>query len=117
MNECWFFGVWSPSEKGHYLYDVTGGIFRMDVEIFPCTSTPDGVFLGKPEVLYKPRIWHTDGWTVYAMWDRSGDSRPGSSSTFIIKGEVGNEDAWRIIIAKFPKIAQRISDARMKRSS
>lgn len=85
----------------------------LGVEIFPCTHMPDGVFLGKPEILYRPQIWHTDGWTVYAMWDRSGDSRPGSSSTFFIqKGEVNATKAWDVITAKFPGIAQRISDAR-----
>ncbi len=115
MNECWFFGAWSPDQKGHYLYDCHGQSVYRGVEEMPCTSTPDGVFLGKLDLIYKPRIWNTDGWTVYTMWDRSGDSRSGSSSTFIIKGEVNAEDAWRIIIEKFPKIAQRISDARMKR--
>lgn len=112
MYKCWFFGVWSPSELGHFLYNCHGQIVHQDAEKMPCTDIPDGVFIGKSEVLYKPRLWNTNGWTVYAMWDRSGDSRPGSSSTFIIKGELKNDiQAWNVITAKFPEISQRISDA------
>jgi hypothetical protein len=29
------------------------------------------------------RIHHVEGWTVLAFWDRSGDSRPSSHSTFV----------------------------------
>lgn len=110
MNECYFFGVWSPQQSGHFLYDKQGYLAK--VPDLPCCNAPDGVFLNRNTNLYIPQIWNTDGWTVYAMWDHSGDKRPGSSSTFIIRGDLLDFEAWDCIVHNFPTIAERISNAR-----
>ena len=111
-KEFLYFGVW-PGDYGHYLYGVDGRHIREFAEL-PCTVAPDGVFLSKPEVLYLPAIWRTAGWTVYAMWDRSADRRPGSNSVFFLPGEWNDVQCWDEISKQFPTISQRISNARMK---
>ena len=114
MKQFMYFGVWpNPAgQVGHYLYSVGGQTLR-NVADLPCTETPDGVFLSKPEVLYRPSIWWTEGWTIYAMWDRSGDKRAGSNSVFFLPGKVQASSCWDEISKSFPDVAQRISDARM----
>lgn len=49
-----------------------------------------------------------DGWTQIAAWDRSADSRGGSSATFAIERLVGPDEALRIARARFSRVFERI---------
>ena len=115
MTDIYFFGVWSPDRIGHFLYDRQGRQVRGAIDEFPCTNLPDGVFVNtNTDKLYSPRVWHTDGWTIYAMWDCSGDSRPQSSSTFLIRQpNLNAHQAWNLICMQYRSIAERIDNARM----
>lgn len=52
-------------------------------------------------------LHHKDGWTALAFWDRSVDTRPGSHSTFCIKGTYDFEEMKRLCQERFPKIWAR----------
>ncbi len=42
------------------------------------------------------------GWTFLSFWDRSGDSRPNSNSTFLFEGEYSFEEAVELAKEIFP---------------
>lgn len=56
-----------------------------------------------------PAVLHyKDGWTALSFWDRSGDSRPGSHSTFILRGTHEFDVALEIAKMHFPEVFERI---------
>jgi hypothetical protein len=54
---------------------------------------------------------HARGWTVLAMWDRSGDRRPNSNSAFIARGELTFDEMTAMAAEHFPGEWKRINDA------
>ena len=48
-----------------------------------------------------------DGWTLIAFWDRSGDSRPGSHSTFVIHADIPSQELFALARAQWPEIFNR----------
>lgn len=108
-----YFGVWSPNQLGHYLYEPSGRMagreaeralpFKMHIldtgllpDIGPCTEG----FIHRSVI---------NGWTVLTFWDRSGDSRGNSNSSFIIEGDHQAEAALAIAKAAFPSIFSRFT--------
>jgi len=74
-----YFGVWTGSDAGHYLYKPSGHLAARDEH----RALPfgwhllDGALLPQngPEiegVIHRSVI---NGWTVLTFWDRSGDQR------------------------------------------
>jgi hypothetical protein len=51
------------------------------------------------------------GWTVLAMWDRSGDCRHGSNSAFFAPGHLTGEEVLALARELFPEVVARIERA------
>lgn len=49
------------------------------------------------------------GWTLLSLWDRSGNERYGSHSTFAIQGEHPADEAEAIVRAAFPAVFARMA--------
>jgi hypothetical protein len=73
-------------------------------------STPRGNWRS-PEV--QPEgvalIHHKDGWTALSFWDRSGDGRSNSNTTFIAHGDHDFDAMVAIVKEHFPAIWQRFT--------
>lgn len=79
----------------------------------------DGIY-GKKTVPYwasedqeqgRARMHFISGWTVMAFWDRSGDSRGGSSSAFLAEGEFTFDEMCVLARLHFPAVWARITSA------
>jgi hypothetical protein len=55
------------------------------------------------------RVHRRGGWTAISFWDRSGDGRHGSSSTFIAAGEHTAREMVALFERSFPAIWERIT--------
>lgn len=54
------------------------------------------------------RMSQVDGWTVLSWWDRSGDTRRGSSSTILVDSyDVSLEAVLALAAERFPGVMQR----------
>lgn len=53
-------------------------------------------------------LHYKEGWTAFAFWDRSVDTRGGCNSAFFVRGIHSWEDALRIAKAKFPSVWKQI---------
>lgn len=89
MN-TYYFGCWSPQRLGHYLYTPDGRRALRD----PQRELPvredvldGGLLAGIPDVPGHAVLFHGRGWTLLSFWDRSGDARPNSTSTFVLRGD------------------------------
>ncbi len=112
MNDVgyFYFGVWDKREAGHYLFDVDGtAIYRHKSPIPFSNAKLDGGFapLDGMQPQGVARLTHADGWTVLSFWDRSGDHRPGSHSTFVLHGTRDFAAAVELARATFPSIWAR----------
>lgn len=108
-------GVRGDTEAGHFLYGPEPELDRIPSRR---TSLPfdlahlDGTFAptgGQPQSLATVHVFH--GWTVLSMWDRTGDSRPGSSSTFVADGVHDGPTMLKLAASWFPKVWERINTA------
>jgi len=54
---------------------------------------------------------HQDGWTLLAVWDRTGDSRPNSNAVFLVAGEHAFEAVLALAEQEFPQQLRRIQAA------
>lgn len=105
-----YFGAWSASKLGHFLYAPGGRTVYGPAYLLPfCLSALDTALLppGKPQeqgVLHRSVI---NGWTIVGFWDRSADSRSGSNSSFIMEGDFPVEAVLAAAREKFPDIFAR----------
>lgn len=72
---------------------------RLDAGLFRHHSGPEGV----------ARLLRHAGWTMLDFCDRSIDSRPGSHSCFVLRGELTFEQAVATARGLFPDVWQRFS--------
>jgi len=117
VPDVYYFGCYG--DTGHYLWQAEGSTARREArELFPWPEL-DGTLPpaerresrregGYPEVSKEApqghaALHHKRGWTAISFWDRSVDSRHGSSSTFLIRGTHTWDDAVRIAKALYPK--------------
>lgn len=101
--QCLYFGVWRKPAPGHYLYNPDGG--WADGRRLPfLESILDAGLLPQKEPQYEGYLHRAliGGWTILSFWDRSGDSRPGSNSSFLVRGEHSTADALEHARAAFP---------------
>lgn len=111
---AYYFGVWKGA-GGHLLRDVEG--MPVDMRALPIQfrlSRLDGGFLPSVDASPDERqpeglaaIHHLAGWTVVSFFDRSGDARYGSHSTFLLEGTLAFEDAVETARAAFPSVWAR----------
>lgn len=109
MNDIFYFGC--RREAGHYLFHPSGGTaygYRVPDD-FPCTETPDAVFLPKkqPQTEGIASLCHLNGWTIISFWDRSVDIRSGSNSTFLARGIIDFEAIRNKAREAFPDVWKR----------
>lgn len=121
--DVYYFGTWGA--PGHYLWTPDGRT-PWDVQRALPWRYLDGPLAGDPalEDPRQPGRWdgehqpegraclhHRDGWTALAFWDRSCDSRAGSSSAIIARGEHSAEEMFALFERSFPAVWRRISAA------
>ncbi len=119
MSQHYYFGKWS-SMHGHVLYQESGQqVWTSMPADFPFREeTCDTGFLPpkRPQVEGRASLIHFNTeaapamrWTVLTFWDRSGDKRGNSSSTFILRGHYTFEEACALAKEKFPELWQRFT--------
>ena len=110
-KKIYFFGVSNVQNKGHYLHREGLHIAWHDNRFLPFNSNIlDGGLMpmDKPQVQGELHLAVINGWTLLSMWDRSGDSRPGSNAVFLAEGNHTIDDMKSIATEKFPAIWKRI---------
>lgn len=109
--DAFYFGCWGP--PGHYLYDVHHrNAERTLPKDFPCVVRfLDGGML--PPNVHRlegvASLWHVRNWTILTFWDRSGDARSGSNSTFVLRNRHDFDEACRLAMACFPGVWERFN--------
>jgi hypothetical protein len=109
--DAYFFGCWSPDRLGHFLYDQNGckPPCARNRELPIRADFLDGSLLfNVPDVPGHAVLFHGRGWTFLSFWDRSGDSRPHSNSTFLLRGELTFAEAVTQAQQAFPARWARI---------
>lgn len=111
MTEVYYFGCWR--EPGHYLYSPHGrrhgGLGSLPID-FPCSvRVLDGGLLPPraPQTQGAAAHVHLHGWTILSFWDRSGDTRPQSCSTFLLRGLFAFHEACKQAREAFPAVWAR----------
>lgn len=107
--DVYFFGV--MGQAGHYLYygrnivnprhlpkDFPFGVRALDGPLLPPML---------PQIEGRAELISLAEWTVLAFWDRSGDKRMRSSSTFIIRGAHGFQQAVEAAKSSYPQVWDR----------
>lgn len=111
--KCFYFGAWSRGHLGHFLYLPGGSLVGREVErqIPFATHILDSGLL--PQVGSQTQcVVHRsviNGWTVLTFWDRSGDSRGSSNSSFILQGEHATEAGLAFARELFPTVFARFT--------
>jgi hypothetical protein len=100
------------TEAGHYLREP--GYRQADRRsvITPFGSL-DGTLCptgGEQQGLAK--LHHKDGWTAMGFWDRTGDTRMGSNSNFIVRGTYTFEEMCKLAQEQYPELWKRIGQVR-----
>lgn len=113
MNEptIYYFGVESASQRGHYLFNSEMRSVSMQQNELPFQSCILDAGLIPPNENQKHSehfLSVINGWTILSMWDRSGDPRPGSNSSFIAKGVMSQTEIEQLATRTFPEIWMRI---------
>ena len=109
-SDIFFFGKWD-SGNGHVLHNPRGYCYHGDKPSdFPVREgvLDAGLLPGHlPEEQGKATFFHINGWTILAFWDRSGDKRGNSNSTFLLRGTYTFEEAKNYAKEFFPKLFER----------
>jgi hypothetical protein len=106
MKKAYYFGRWK--QDGHYLWSNDGHYFSR-TEIPWTLAELDGSLQPRPEIVGHARLHHRMGWTALAIWDRSGDSRPGSTSVFMFEGKLNYQETLQAIQQAFPDLWKRMN--------
>ena len=109
-----YFGVWSKTNGGHFLYDCRGhSIYETDLSFDH--KHFDQLF--KTRTQGDAEIVKIGGWTALFIYDQSGDSRPGSNSVFFVKGDKSFGEIIALAEQFLPAIIGRIHAAGPDRKS
>lgn len=109
-HDVLYFGCWSPTNLGHFLYNADGYTVKRTSE-----------WLGDLDGEFCPRDSRTQGrgalhhakdgdgveWTLIAFHDYTGDSRPGSNSVILVKGTKTHDEACSLFKVEFPEQWER----------
>lgn len=74
---------------------------------------PNGVAMGERRLSSEEpqsacKLTHARGWTVLGCWDRTGDSRPSSNSSFLCEGSHDFLEMASRAVAYWPDVLARI---------
>lgn len=118
-TKIFYFGCWG--ELGHMIWNENHTLGRNSSCPFRPEELDGGAFLpgrgpvGNVAGRYQPQslcnLTHECGWTLLACWDRTGDSRFNSNSTFLAEGD--HDFAAMVAMARshFPEVVERIEKA------
>lgn len=99
-----YFGCVGP--PGHHVFNPGLAYDRT----LPWLSYLDGMLAtDKTDAEGVARLYHFNGCTLLAFWDRSGDSRPGSNSVFYVPGRKTFEEVVESAKKSFPGIWRRFT--------
>ena len=104
--------------SGHHAYRAKGGyLFSADYDS-PEDYRFNGFTAGELDGNFCPkditqaqgfiRLTHDRGCTVLAFWDRTGDGRRNSHSTFVLPGTLTVQEALFLAILEFPTVFARV---------
>ncbi len=99
-----YFGCAGPA--GHYVYNP-GMAYDRNMEWLAYLDgllPPEG-----DQIEGAAKLYHLNGCTLLAFWDRTGDKRPGSNSVFYIPGKVAFHEAVGAAKGSFPGIWRRFT--------
>jgi hypothetical protein len=110
-KKVFYFGCMNV--PGHYLYGQDGHSvphYRASAILPFRYEILDGGLLPQngQQVQSEKHLAIINGWTIVSMWDRTGDSRAGSNSSFIAEGIRTREEVLDIAKLVFPNIVNRI---------
>jgi len=114
-DDVLYFGVEQRNRPGHRYVSPSGGdTFEMEKKLPRFLNPRQGLIDGQyciqtTNVEGRALIHFVQGWTVLSFWDRSGDSRGGSNSNFVVKGRHSFNDMVEITRALFPQIWARFN--------
>ena len=122
VEPIYYFGC-GIGHKGHYLWgpnmrsakrDEPGGGMPWGQGFNPngLTHLDTGLCSKERGEKHRNGCWkltHKGGWTAWAFWDCSGDSRPNSHSTFIAPGKITADGMKALAQEHFPKVMKRAS--------
>lgn len=107
-------------DTGHYLWSIADGRYthewkcvtpwpKIDGELQPgCGSAPIWKLTQEQSA---GQLHHRDGWTAIAFWDRTGDERGNSNSTFLFDATLTFTEALEQARIHFPEIVARMEAA------
>ncbi len=119
---AYYFGCWDPRHAGHGFH-IPGGasarsaydavpwsVVEVDGALAPRVTASGEATRRDPECSQGvARLHHRDGWTALSFWDRTGDSRPGSHSTFLLERDDASFDEMVAMAReRFPQIMGRL---------
>lgn len=111
-DDAFYFGC--IGRPGHFLHSTRGyQVWRDTIPAdFPISEE-------RIDSAYTPRIkgqtqgvaslWHGNGWTILAFWDRSVDGRGGCNSNFILRGTLTFDEAVTRAKERFPFVWNRFT--------
>lgn len=125
-----YFGRWSRSYAGHYLFTSSGDTARnalggrLPESLW--SGPLDGIYPRRPEFRTRDqrekddepqdqsaaRMSLVDGWTVLAFWDRTADHRGNSNSAFLAPGSHTFDEMRALAREHFPGVMERIEAAK-----
>ena len=102
--KVFYFGV---LDHGHFMYEPGDSLYLrelaqpwgedVDGDLCP-TSYENGLAL----------LHHKDGWTALSFRDQSGDTRPGSHSTFLVRGTFTFDEMLALAKAQWADVFARM---------
>lgn len=106
-----YFGYDIGGHSGHNLMDKDGlSVWGAKLGSFPWNSREiDGKFCPKEDVAGTGAFHQLKGWTILAVWDRSGDDRGASNSEFFVEGTISLEELKTQAEKVFPALWQRMT--------
>ena len=113
--EHYYFGC--NTQAGHHLRtSMNGNLETLDykkcAQLEFYTNNFDGAYpphdTNMQGVVKVSRLTLKKNWTIFAFWDYSIDSRPGSHSTFIFSGLHNYDECVDIIREHYPTVLKRI---------
>jgi hypothetical protein len=96
-------------DSGHHMYEPGESLYLMKPPKTPWGQYPDGTLC--PEKTYEnglALLHHKDDWTALAFWDQSGDTRPGSHSTFLVHGTYTFDEMLALAKAQWAGVFARM---------
>jgi len=114
-NKIYYWGVWPGEGSGHALMTPDGEIAKFALAEIPWKEAQldGGALTDNIGGRFKPEgiatLKHSSGWTMLSFWDRSGDERNESVSTFVVEGKYQFQGMKSLCRTSFPSVWERFT--------